>query len=99
MGGETVTADELERAACRGKPQTWWYPVDPFSAKAYSLTRADWRREGARALAICATCPVVDACKREAIRTHDWHGIRAGMIPPDLHKLTGDRRKHLRVVA
>lgn len=36
---------------------------------------------------ICDTCPVKPACAEYAVRTHQRHGIWAGMNPKSLHRL------------
>jgi hypothetical protein len=61
-----VTWDELRRAACRAHPMAWWD------------TAAD-RADQDRALAICATCPVLTSCRSDALAARTSGVIQGGI--------------------
>jgi WhiB family redox-sensing transcriptional regulator len=67
-----------ERALCRdhGEPE-WWYPErSSVNRAAGGLTLPE-----KRAKAICVTCPVREACLREALEMRDPWGIWGGTLP------------------
>lgn len=76
--------DWLEQAACKGTPITLWCwgpGVD---------------RPPARAVELCAACPVRRECLQDALSTRhsdDEHGYRAGTTPADRRRI---RRKQPR---
>ena len=49
----------------------------------------------AAAVAVCNTCPVTDACLRDALETGEQHGIRGGLTPRHRAQLRTDRRRGL----
>ena len=55
-------------AACKGHPLDWWFPP-----------QNDRQQVGRKAKAICATCPVVDACLQDALDRNQQDGIFGGM--------------------
>lgn len=54
--------------ACRGKNPQWWYPSQGGATHA------------AKALRICATCPVKTECLDWAIEAGEGHGIWGGLM-------------------
>lgn len=59
-----------DRAACRGKPTSWWFPAQ------YENFVADVAKQ------ICAACPVRRTCLAECLaqeHAHERHGIFGGM--------------------
>lgn len=67
-----------EQGACVGYPTRWW-----FSTIGEGVRREDGAATGdsARALAICATCPVVDTCRDWAVDNGEigiWGGTLQG---------------------
>jgi WhiB family redox-sensing transcriptional regulator len=46
----------------------------------------------AKAIAVCETCPVTDACLRDALVTGDEYGIRGGLTPQHRAELRADRQ-------
>lgn len=68
-------------AACRGRDTATFYHPDNERGPARV------RRE-ARAKAICASCPVIDECRRWALSTREPYGVWGG--------LTADEREALR---
>lgn len=70
-----------EDAACRGKDvdQRWWFP------EGYGRDQ----RSSARALRVCATCPVRTECLEYALALPEKHGVWGGMTE-------GERRQELR---
>lgn len=53
-------------ASCNGKPPEWWFP------HAYS--------DFSSAVHVCRRCPVIDECRRFAVRTNQKHGIWGGIF-------------------
>jgi WhiB family redox-sensing transcriptional regulator len=47
----------------------------------------------AKAVAVCAACPVSDACLRDALETGDEYGIRGGLNPQRRKQLRTARRR------
>lgn len=63
--------------ACRGHNPAWWYPMQGGATHA------------AKALRICATCPVKQECLDWAIAAGESHGIWGGLME-------GERRHEAR---
>jgi WhiB family redox-sensing transcriptional regulator len=61
-----------QRAACRGMDEAWFFPPDRERAKARSARVA-------RAKAICATCPVMAACRAHALEVGEPFGVWGGL--------------------
>lgn len=61
------------RAACRGPHAAVFFPPAHFERKDEKLQRE------LRAKAICAACPVREACLEYAIRIREPHGIWGGL--------------------
>ena len=76
---DQLSTEWMERAACRGNHPALFY-LDELDG----VFRRDWRD---KALAICRSCPVRDACLEYAIATDADGGIWGGMLP-------GERRAH-----
>ncbi len=77
-----LAADWRAHAACSGYPNTLFFPT------------ADGLEEGAteKAKAICAVCPVIDACLQYALETNQRSGIWGGTSEKERKSL---RRKWL----
>lgn len=62
-------SDWTERAACRGTYPDTWFSTDPTTVKAL--------------LRVCATCPVAEACLRDALTIETSaeyiYGVRGGL--------------------
>lgn len=73
-----------EHAACAPHPRAWWFP-ERYETGGY-----------ARAVAICATCPVRAECLEEAlayeIGRHDRFGMWGGLTPAERTR-EADRRE------
>lgn len=76
-----MTRSQRQRAACLGKPTRLFYAQTSEST----------------ALAICASCPVREACLREELATNagrgfwDIQGVRGGMTAVDRYVLVTGR--------
>lgn len=70
-----MTVMWVDRAACRGKPSSWWFSSDRF--------------EQAVAKNICATCEVKVPCLDEALALDNENtvGIRGGLGPGERRAL------------
>lgn len=81
------TAHWAERAACRepGTDPDLFFPVGETGLAAHQV---------AAAKAICARCPVLDACRDWAVRTGEPEGIWGGTTPDERRRLR--RRRRLR---
>ena len=66
------------RAACRDYDPELWFPVGP-----HATDSPVWDKPRA----VCATCPVRDACLDDAIEHDDTWGMRAGLTPQQLARL------------
>jgi WhiB family redox-sensing transcriptional regulator len=69
--------------ACRGKSPQWWYPSQGGATHA------------AKALRICAACPVKMECLDWSIEAGEWHGIWGGMLETERRR-EGRRRERMK---
>jgi WhiB family redox-sensing transcriptional regulator len=78
-----MPADDSWRddAACRGEDTDMFFPAPSDVVTA------------AKAVAVCDTCPVSDACLRDALETGEQHGIRGGLAPHRRRQLRADQRR------
>jgi WhiB family redox-sensing transcriptional regulator len=65
------TQDWRHWAACQDENPEWWFPT----AAAHTYI---YKREVKRAKDICASCPIIDDCLREAVREGHVHGVWGG---------------------
>ena len=79
-------SDWWELALCRGMDQHIWFASGP----------------GKQALAICAQCPSVDPCLREALKCElhfgsgSTFGVRGGKTAPQRKRMLRELRKESR---
>jgi WhiB family transcriptional regulator, redox-sensing transcriptional regulator len=73
------------KAACRGPQATVFYPPSSFERKDEKLDRER------RAKAICASCPVRQACLDYALERRDQHGIWGGMSEAERKRILEKR--------
>lgn len=85
MSRETQATESTEffaDAACEGADTSVFFPVsDTFAGEAK---------------AICATCPVADACLEYAIATRQSDGVWGGLTAVERHRLVRRRQKTAR---
>ena len=74
--------DWQDDAECRGADTTVFFPVSEADA--------------GPAQAICATCPVAEACLEYAISTRQPDGVWGGLTPTERHRLIRRRQKAAR---
>jgi WhiB family transcriptional regulator, redox-sensing transcriptional regulator len=74
--------DWQDDAACRGSDTSVFFPASEADATA--------------AQAICATCPVAEACLEYAIATRQSDGVWGGLTPAERHRLVRRRQKAAR---
>lgn len=84
-----MTPDEVSQASCKGKPIDWWIPV---ALRGWTISQ--WRNACAKALAVCATCPVITPCAADALREGERHSVRGGMVPPEMSRIAPRRGTH-----
>jgi WhiB family redox-sensing transcriptional regulator len=73
------STDFFADAACQGADTTVFFPVsDTFAGEAK---------------AICATCPVAEACLEYAIATRQGDGVWGGLTAVERHRLLRRRQK------
>jgi WhiB family redox-sensing transcriptional regulator len=77
----TMTATWRRRAACRGIDAEIFYPVTEEEADA------------AEAKAICATCPVRQACLEHALAHREREGVWGGNTERERRRIIRQRRK------
>jgi WhiB family transcriptional regulator, redox-sensing transcriptional regulator len=77
-----VRTDWQEDAACRGADTSVFFPASEADA--------------GEAKAICATCPVAEACLEYALATRQPDGVWGGMTPTERHRLIRRRQKAAR---
>ena len=75
----TESTDFFADAACQGADTSVFFPVsDTFAGEAK---------------AICATCPVAEACLEYAISTRQGDGVWGGLTAVERHRLLRRRQK------
>jgi len=74
--------DWYDDAECRGADTSVFFPVSEAGAD--------------EAKAICATCPVAEACLEYAVATRQPEGVWGGMTPTERHRLIRRRQKAAR---
>jgi WhiB family redox-sensing transcriptional regulator len=77
-----VRTEWQDEAACRGTDTDVFFPAAEADA--------------GPAKAICATCPVADACLEHAIATRQPEGIWGGLTATERHRLLRRRQKAAR---
>lgn len=97
MNRETVIRDVAswrEDAACAtaDDPSLWFVGAaeDTPAGRPIGQTSELRRRQQQEAVAVCASCPVVDACRDHALVRNEQYGIWGGLLPRERVKL---RRK------
>ena len=68
-----------QKAACKGTPTNHWYPAATTSSKP--------------ALAVCATCPVIDPCLEWALTHEEVFGVWGGTRPYKRRQLIKQRNR------
>jgi WhiB family transcriptional regulator, redox-sensing transcriptional regulator len=76
-----MTATWRKRAACRGIDVEVFYPA------------IDDETEGAEAKAICAECPVRQACLEHALGHREREGVWGGTTERERRRIVRQRRK------
>lgn len=75
--------DWLARAACKGPLSEAFYPPPQFERKEERVARER------RAKAVCADCPVREACLDYALRIREPHGIWGGLTEVERSEVLG----------
>lgn len=73
------------QARCRGHDAALFFGPNRFEPKQERLDRE------AQAKAVCATCPVVSACREHALRSGELYGVWGGLGEADRRTLLADR--------
>lgn len=91
-----VVNDWRANGACRDHPPRWWFPDSEASTRGRPRRHdpATIDPDAARALAICATCPVLLDCRSWAL-AHEANGIWGGLTAGD--RARERRRLHIRL--
>ena len=73
-----------ESAACQGDEDLFYNSEDePKGVR---------RRQEEQAVAVCRTCPVIDACRTHALETPELYGVWGGLTENQRHRLSGRHR-------
>ena len=75
------------RAACRGCDTRLWFPTDAEEGRGAGT----WATVQS-AIAVCETCPVVDACLDYAITNRETFGVWGAKSPRDRRRIARARR-------
>jgi WhiB family redox-sensing transcriptional regulator len=70
-------------AACAGLDTSLFYQAD-------NERGASVRRRELQAKAVCARCPVIQNCLRDALANHEPYGVWGGMSPDERFRLLND---------
>lgn len=74
-------------AACRGMPSAFFF--HPWGERG-----TDRIERVRRAKEVCAGCPVIDECRRHAIRSGELYGVWGGLSEDERLILLGRHRRH-----
>ncbi|MBA2414525.1 MAG: WhiB family transcriptional regulator [Geodermatophilaceae bacterium] len=78
------------RGACRGRDTVLFFHPDGERGTARAR-----RQEAAKA--VCATCPVLDACRHHALAVHEPYGVWGGMSEEERSRQLAEARVDARV--
>lgn len=79
-------------ARCRGEDAALFFGPNQFEPKNDRLERE------ARAKEVCASCPVVSACREHALSTAELYGVWGGLGEADRRAMLADRGRVARAV-
>ena len=65
---------------------------DDLFYSAEDESKGERRRKEEKAVAICATCPVLTTCRQFAIESKELYGVWGGTTESDRHKMAGRHR-------
>lgn len=75
----------MNNASCTEYEPDWWFPIEIGGTRQWSRTP-----EAMKAREICASCPVIEACRDYSLRFDSIYGIWAGL---DRHERYDLQRK------
>lgn len=78
---KAVPGDWVDAAACQGRPQAIFFPATT------GVGGSVW----ASAKQICATCPVLVACREYALAADERDGVWGGLDPSERRQILSDR--------
>lgn len=73
----------VDDASCREAPTGWFFPATDDAEQ--------------RAVALCQTCPVQEACLRFAVEQEQWHGVWGGTTERERRLMIRDHRRRKNV--
>ena len=73
-----------DEAACIGHEELFYSAEDE--------SKGERRRKETEAKAVCATCPVFDACRKFALESEELYGVWGGLTESERHKIAGRHR-------
>jgi WhiB family redox-sensing transcriptional regulator len=83
----TTEPDWRRQAACRHADPDLFFP------------KVGDHQTAAGAVAVCRSCPVIDACLRDALASGEHHGIRGGLTAIQRRKMLAAQRRLARHLA
>lgn len=72
----------MNNASCAEYEPDWWFPIEIGGTRSWSRTP-----DAMKAREICASCPVLQACRDYSLRFDMIHGIWAGLDRHERHDL------------
>ena len=73
-----------DEAACIGHEELFYSAEDE--------SKGERRRKETEAKAVCAACPVFDACRKFALESEELYGVWGGLTESERHKIAGRHR-------
>ena len=72
----------MNNASCAEYEPDWWFPIEIGGTRSWSRTP-----DAMKAREICASCPVLQACRDYSLRFDMIHGIWAGLVRHERYDL------------
>lgn len=73
-----------DQAACIGEEDLFYSAEDE--------AKGERRRKEEEVKAVCATCPVLDTCRKFAMESRELYGVWGGMTESERHARAGRQR-------
>lgn len=73
-----------QSGACRELPSEMFFHPDGERGPSR-------RRRENKALAVCATCPVIEQCRNQALKIHELYGIWGGLTEDDRQTILNNK--------
>lgn len=73
-----------DQAACIGNDDLFYSAPEEL--------KGERRRKEEKAKTICATCPILETCRKFAVESGELYGVWGGLTEAERHKIAGRHR-------